>query len=551
MDVRAGGSKMKKLILLLIMLMAFNAYAGDYYVCPATESGEYQGDDSNDGTSGNPVATVSRALAVSGANDTVYFCSQGEWTGGTILTAEAGVKYIGDTYGTGTRAKFTSTSGSNMVALETSNITFQGFELDMSDRETHGITIGYFAGADISNVIVDHCIVHNNDGVTSDGNGGPWLYSIIVSAANTHTTSNITITNNTVYDTWHAGIDLYPKWGEYNNIVDTVLVRNNTVYNTGYDTTGGGMGVGVSLINNVKEATIEFNHIYSGNYGVWMRNSSQWNSPDNVLSGPTTAVIRYNIIHNNSVGAISAQKMDNEYSNPFSADIYGNVTYNNGSTWSGDYCAELLFGTDWYGGATFNIYNNTLMKNTTTCSDNHGILVGQWASSHVNNPTINFNNNIVQSYNNYAVYDRYGQITNHSNNLVYRSSAETDAHVVSGATTYDRDGTASDLTNWEATAQKTDPAFSGGTLPTGFSGTYGSNMVPNTDYFQLTVDSPAKDTGATLEGYTGSINGAGLTTPIVRPIGSAFDIGAYEYGTVAQSGGSAGSGFKMQGVTIR
>ncbi len=75
-------------------------------------------------------------------------------------------------------------------------------------------------------------------------------------------------------------------------------------------------------------------------------------------------------------------------------------------------------------------------------------------------------------------------------------------------------------------------------------------MVPNTDYFQLTVDSPAKDAGATLASYTGSINGAGLTTPIVRPIGAAFDIGAYEYGTVAQSGGSAGSGFKMQGASI-
>ncbi len=107
------------------------------------------------------------------------------------------------------------------------------------------------------------------------------------------------------------------------------------------------------------------------------------------------------------------------------------------------------------------------------------------------------------------------------------------------------------MTHWEASAKASVPSFIGGTLPTGFSGTYGSNMVPDTDYFQLTVDSPAKDAGATLEGYTGAINGAGLTTPIVRPLGDAFDIGAYEYGTVAQSGGSAGQGFFLQGVTIR
>ena len=77
-------------------------------------------------------------------------------------------------------------------------------------------------------------------------------------------------------------------------------------------------------------------------------------------------------------------------------------------------------------------------------------------------------------------------------------------------------------------------------------------MVPNTTYFALGSASPAVNAGATLGSpYNGCINGAGLTTPIVRPLGAAFDIGAYEYGTVAQSGGSAGSGFKIQGVTIR
>jgi len=217
--------------------------------------------------------------------------------------------------------------------------------------------------------------------------------------------------------------------------------------------------------------------------------------------------------------------------------------------------------TSW-GTSNFSFYNNTFYNTYLSASDASSIRMLEIYSGRTTvagTPTFNFKNNIVYTATCNGIYDVQGILT-HSYNLIYRSSAATDKHVSICAepayncsvTDYDRDGTASDLTNWETTgAQKTDPSFTAGTLPTGFSGTYGSNMVPNTDYFQLTVDSPAKDTGATLEGYTGSINGAGLTTPIVRPLGAAFDIGAYEYGTVAQTSGSAGSGFKMQGVTIR
>jgi hypothetical protein len=82
---------------------------------------------------------------------------------------------------------------------------------------------------------------------------------------------------------------------------------------------------------------------------------------------------------------------------------------------------------------------------------------------------------------------------------------------------------------WETTAQITNPNFAGGTLPTGFTGTYGTNMVPNTNYFAIT-SGDAINNGATLGSpYNGCINGAGLATPITRPQGAAYDIGAYEY----------------------
>jgi hypothetical protein len=89
---------------------------------------------------------------------------------------------------------------------------------------------------------------------------------------------------------------------------------------------------------------------------------------------------------------------------------------------------------------------------------------------------------------------------------------------------------------WESTAQITNPLFTGGTLPTGFIGIYGTNMLPNTNYFSI-ISGAALDNGVTLGSpYNGSINGAGLASPITRPQGAAYDIGAYEYqGTVVDT----------------
>ena len=54
-------------------------------------------------------------------------------------------------------------------------------------------------------------------------------------------------------------------------------------------------------------------------------------------------------------------------------------------------------------------------------------------------------------------------------------------------------------------------------------------MVPNTNYFSIT-SGDALNNGASLGSpYTGCINGAGSATPITRPQGGAYDIGAYEY----------------------
>jgi hypothetical protein len=61
-------------------------------------------------------------------------------------------------------------------------------------------------------------------------------------------------------------------------------------------------------------------------------------------------------------------------------------------------------------------------------------------------------------------------------------------------------------------------------LPTGFKGTFGLDLSPNTDGLSLPGNSPSIDSGEALsEPYNGSINS------VIRPSGKKWDTGAYEY----------------------
>jgi hypothetical protein len=542
---------MKKLLLIiLICLFTSTSYAATYYV----KSG---GNDEAAGTSDELAwATIAKVNATVTSGDTVYFRSQDTWTGTLpVLVAKAGVTYDGSTYGAGTRATLQCTTGGidynkyAVVHVFASSVTLRGLDIDGNELDVGGIYIGYNIEANISGITVDNCIVHDLGAVDSS-----WLYGIHVGSAAHSTTgytvSDVTITNTTVYNAFHEGIAIYPGWQDEEatswNRNNNILVRGCTVYNAGYRDTSASdtVGHGIIVVNDSDNVTLEFNKIYNcSSTGIWVRTSPT--SDGYINSGPDNLIIRYNQIYNNwSIGLF----FYNQQGKPITADIYGNIIFNTGRAWAYSYGYDFCIGGAYsYADSTISFYNNTIFNTLNECTDKQGVSIN---ASITGSPAFNFKNNIIYTNTFRGIVDE-GELLTHSNNLIYRSSGATDAHVLSGEITYDRDGTASDITNWEATAQKTDPAFSGGTLPTGFSGTYGSNMVPNTDYFQLTVDSPAKDTGATLASYTGSINGAGLTTPIVRPLGAAFDIGAYEYGTVAQSGGSAGQGFKLQGVTIR
>ena len=494
--------------------------------CPAWSATYYVKNGGNDNATGiapeTAWATIARVKATTGYDnivtdgDTVYFDRQGSWSGtAVVLSTTPGVTYDGITYttsGSQVRAKLIATAQGGardaVVAINgTSTITtvLKGFEVDCNDIGVTGLGVG-FNSSSASNILIDNCVIHNTL------NAG-WYYGMVVSYANS-VVSNVTVQNCEGYDTAQEIFCVYNAEG---GSASNILFRNNILHDGGTSTTVGGYNVGFEIKNNTNGVTMEYNTIYNCAWGIHLHADA--------YGTPVNTVIRYNLIYNCRDIGINWQ---NTRGGNMTTNVYGNLFYGNAS--SGAYQDLRLPGN-----SNINIYNNTIYNTNTLSTGAVYIASG--------GGTVNFRNNIVYTTNSPGVYDSGGYLT-HSNNLIYRASGNA---VTDNGSSY----TSAQITNWDNTAVGTAPNFSGGTLPTGFSGTYGSNMVPNTDYFQLTVDSPAKDTGATLASYTGAINGAGLTTPITRPVGSAYDIGAYEYGTVAQSGGSSGQGFFLQGVTIR
>ena len=598
--------------LFFILLSAWPGWGATYYV-------KAGGNDSLSGLSDATAwATIAKVKATVTSGDTVYFRSQDTWSSSSlpVLAASAGVTYDGSTYGSGTRATLKATGGyatnsiDGVVNIFASNVTFKGFEVDGNTQITGGIYIGTHALASISNIKVDNCIVHDNG--VSDTPTIYFVYGIHISpVSGNKTVSNVTLTNTTVYNASHEGIAVYAGWGQRGNKSDTVLIRNCTVYNTGYNNPLG-RGHGIALVNDVDNVTVEFCNIYDNNgYGIVVRTSPD---PGVAVGAPNNMIIRYNAIHTNAISGILI--LDN-YSQIITGDFYGNLIYNNGNSVLSTTCYDIDISSSNYASSILNFYNNTIYNTVNACTTRAGVSVATYGANIFGTPVFNFKNNIVYTNNYTAVYDRHKWLS-HSNNLIYRSDSANNAAIISpvynstpissvrvtvsvvgsymyftkndDATDWGKSfsvgnfvkwsgfgslslnnsllyiyevtknyikvyydaygsGPYSDIntvtgekwvvntytrgttTTWEPSAKNMDPTFTGGTVPTAFTGTYGSNMAPNTNYFAIT-SGDALDNGVTLGSpYNGGINGAGLATPITRPQGAAYDIGAYEYTT--------------------
>ncbi len=501
--------KCNAFFIIILLAFSFNAKAATYYVSNA-------GDDTNTGTAPDapwkfcPGMESWSGSAALQAGDTVFFNSADAWeisNGLAVLQVTGGVFYDGATWGAGSRAIFRAKADLNrsVIAMLKDHATIptvvKGFEADAGGTITSGIGMNH---PQMENTLlgatkrIEDCIVHD---VMSSAAQGTYKYGIIVSnwGAKYHV-KNVEILDCKVYNISRGCINIYPGNDTGANWVENVLVRGNECWASGMDPDYGGSILAVK--NHVINAIVEYNYAHDPERGIGMGIS---NHPEPGFPGPENLIFRHNIIVNSKHAGLYIQDGGDK-----SIAIYGNIIMN--SKYQG-----IILTEDLTGEISMRIYNNTLYNNYTESEWSAQIRV---LCKDATITALEISNNLIYSTGpGRALLDDYGVITAHVNNCYYK--AEGGNLVIANGITY----TAADITTWEPTAIAGDPQFyNSAKPPTGFTGTWGVDMEPNTDGFNLTENSPAKDKGAALgDSYNSSIN----TTP--RPFGNAWDIGAYEY----------------------
>ena len=488
-------------IIAVVFLSVSYSFSATYYV----KNG------GNDALSGiddaNAWETIAKVITGSTSGDTVYFKSTSTWTGAApVLSAEAGVTYIGNIYGgTSTRAILRATSIPDafqaVVAVSASDqanpVSFVGFEVDGNGQSCGGIYVSnYYSSVDVSYVTIDDCLVYDVGVVDA------WVYGISLSPMMGYSLSNVTLTDTTVHDTVREGIVIYPGWSQAANQCDNITVSRCTVYNAG--TTNPSFGIGIQVKGDADEVIIDHCYIHNNaSHGIAIETDASY--PADI---PGNQTIRYNLVYdNNGTGIVFNNPANTQYGD---SSIYGNIVFNN-KRGAGGFGGELIVSGNNYGSMALNIYQNTFYSTESLADGPLAVHLGSDLTHGVlGTPTIRFKNNIVYTDSYACINDPVDILSgNHSDNLVFRASADTDDHVLIGATTYDRDGTASDLTNWEATALKVDPL-----------------LVSPTTNFHLQFASTAKAAGTNL-GSPYNVDYDGRTLPTSY----GYPIGAYGYYT--------------------
>jgi hypothetical protein len=476
------------------------------------------GNDSNAGTLASPWKRCPGMVGWAGsatlqAGDTVYFDRSDTWdvganSWGPGLEMKAGVHYVGnqwDPEGVGTGRAILRAAGRQ----EAGNVRFwedhltiptelEGFDIDGNGYRANGIDINHaFWTTGLADAVkrINNCVVH---GQTGNGAEGDYKYGVIASDHSPDASgrvANVEILDTVVYNVPRVGISIYPSdTGSLSNIV----VRGCEVYNTSADPSYTTSCHGIGFKGDIRNSVIEncYVHDVTG-AAVFI------SGPESTGTGaPTGLKVRYNVLKTAAVeGVVRFYSWGNK-----SVDVYGNIILQNESG------GGLSFSGN-SGTLAAKIYNNTFF--------NSFVDIGNPSST----GTIEFKNNLVYELDDTPLTDAGQKITSHSDNLFYRSGGGT--LVSSGGTSY----SAANLTSgYEATALGGDPLFKNvASLPTGFTGTYGSTLAPNADGLSLQTNSPAIGTGADLTAlFNGSINS------VARPSGSGWDMGAYQRSSAGQ-----------------
>jgi len=475
---------------LLVFASALNASAATYYVDQSA------GNDANNGSVSSPWKNSPGMSAYSGsgrlaAGDTVYFDKGDTWlvSGSQGLLIVGGVTYIGDSWGNGTRAtiKASASLDAGVIRFQdhpTVPTIFKGFDVDANHTVSTGIDINHRFWQLMNGATkrVENSIVHN---VSSSQSAGQYKYGIIISnfGGTAGYAENVELINNVVHDTSRDGICLYPGDNDANDRIRNITVRGNEAYNTGQDS-GYCCGAGFLIKGFVQDAFVENNYAHDNKGAAVFVNSNETNHFGN---GPTNVHIRYNILTNNTNNGIIRIYDGSSPGDPKDLKIYGNLVFNNTIT------GGLYLGSDLLNTLSLSVYNNTFY--------NAPVFV---LNSSASITKLDFRNNIVY-YTGGTPITGSNRFTQFSNNVT------------------------------------TNPSFkNAASLPTGFTGTFGSDIRPNSDGLSVVSGSPAIDAGVAIGSpYQGSINS------LPRPQGGNWDIGAYEFGAQGSAPPSAPTNLKV------
>jgi hypothetical protein len=479
------------------------ALATTYYVSQST------GSDANAGTSATaPWKSAPGMASYTGAGrlvagDVVYFNRADTWlvTGTQGIYLVGGVTYVGNAWGNGTRATLRANADLESAVVRfrddpSVETVFRGFDVDANGKVASGVEMNHsFYAGPLTGATkrVDSVVVHN---VASRTSLGQYKYGIIISnhGGAAGEVANVEIIDSVVHDISRDGLPLYPGDESAACIIRNIVVRGNTVYNTGQDPDYGAGG-GIIVKGRVQDATIENNYVTATKGAGIFFNS---NETRHYGYGPTNVHVRYNIVNvNTSHGSIRIYDGASG-ADPKDIKVYGNIVYNNALG------PGLLLGSDVGNTNSIRIYNNTFFNNPVVIN-----------SSAATFPILEWRNNVIQ-YAGTALTDTAGKITSHANNLYYGGTT-----LVSARGTAYGPGT---LASYEPTASAANPGFvDTGKLPTGFTGTYGRDLAPNTIGLSAQSTAYVIDHGSPLGApFDGSINST------QRPAGNGWDIGAYE-----------------------
>lgn len=500
------------LLLPVALLFAAGAARATTYYVDATS-----GNDANSGTSPAeawrhaPGMSAFSGSAQLAPGDIVYFDSADTWLveGNQGIYLTGGVTYSGSEWGSGTRATLRATAdiASAVVrfrdhpSIET---TIRGFDVDANGKAANGIEmnhsfyVGPLTGATKR---VDDVVVHHVGGRQALGQ---YKYGIIVSnyGGKEGEVANVEILNSVVHDIARDGLPIYPGDRNADCIVRNVIVRGNTVYNTGQDPDYSA-GAGIVVKGHVIDATVEYNYV-AGTKGAGIFVNG--NESNHFGVGPTNIHLRHNVVNVDTIHGSIRLYDGSSGKDPKDVKIYGNLVFNN---WSG---AGFLIERDLGNSNSVLLYNNTFLN----------------APVVINNTTASFS--ILEFRNNIVVDDAKvpfadsARVTGHSNNLYHGSNTL----VRSGGASYD----AGSLSVYEETAVASDPQFvDARSLPGGFSLHSGASarLAPDRNGLALRPSSPAIGSGILLDlQYASTIDSS-----VTRPSTGRWDLGAYQHTATA------------------